>query len=209
MAITYQPFGLRQNRQLFGAAGNFQANIRTIKKGYATAIGFGDPVITLQGANAGYIGPYTEGGTRILGVLIGILPYFDTVLQTYVNKNWWAGTESPSGDVQAFVVDDISQSFLIQVNGGPVTQASVGLNADIGGGGAPSTTGSNGSIGLSTAYLDYTTVGTASTLPLRIIGISTLAWGGTDPTVPTSQLVANNIVEVRLNTSEFLQQAGV
>jgi hypothetical protein len=207
VAIAYQPYGLRQNRQLFAAAGNFQANIRTIKKGYASAIGFGDPVITLTGANAGYIGPYAEGGTRVLGVLIGLLPYFDTTLQALVNKNWWAGTENASGDVSAFVIDDISQSFLIQVNGGPITQAHVGLNADIGGAGAPATSG--GSTGASTAYLDFTTVGTASTLPLRIIGISSIAFGGTDPTVPTSQLQANNWAEVRLNTSEFLQQAGV
>lgn len=207
MAIAYQPYGLRQNRELFGAAGNFQVSYRTIKKGYATAIGFGDPVISLTGANSGYIGPYVEGGTRILGVLVGVYQFFDTGQQTLINKNWWAGTELASGDVPAMVIDDPSQSFLIQVNGGPITQAHVGLNADIGGAGAPATSG--GSTGASTAYLDFATVGTASTLPLRIIGISTIAFGGTDPTVPSSQLQANNWAEVRLNTSEYLQQAGV
>lgn len=207
MAIPFQPFGLRQNRELIGAGGNFQISYRAIKKGYSSPIGWGDPVITLTSPNAGYIGPYVETGTRILGVLVGLLPYYDVTLQQIVNKNWWAGSENPAGDVSAMVVDDYTQSFLIQPNGGPVTQAMIGLNADIGGGGAPATSG--GSVGASTAYLDFSTIGTANTLPLRILSIATLAYGGTDPTVPASQQQAYNWVEVKLNTPEALQQTGV
>lgn len=206
MAITYAPFGLRQNRPATGSAPNFMANIKTIKKSYASAIGFGDPVISLTGGNAGYIGPYAEAGTHILGVFIGLLPYFDTGLQQYVNKNYYLGTELASADLPCYVIDDPFQTFIIQVNGGPITQASIGLNADIGGAGNPSTSG--GSVGASVAYLDFSTVATTATLPLRIVNIANVAIGGTDPTIPSSQLVANNYAEVRFNTSEFLQTTG-
>ena len=203
MAISYVPFGLRQNRNIIGAAGNFQTNIYTIKKGYASAIGFGDPVITGVGANQGYVVPYAEGGTRILGVLIGLLPYFDTTLQQTVNKNWYAGTENPSADIQCFVIDDRTQTFIMQISGGPFTQASRGLNADITGAGAPNP------FGVSTAGLDFSTIGTANTLPLRIIGPAYIGIGGVDPTNSASVLQANGFVEVALNTPELYQQTGV
>jgi hypothetical protein len=203
VAISYAPFGLRQNRNLIGAAGNFQANIYSIKKGYASAIGFGDPVITLGGGNQGYIGPYAETGTHILGVLVGILPYYDLTLQQLVNKNWYAGTENPSGDIQAMVIDDPNQTFILQMNGGPITVASRGLNADITSPGAPNT------FGVSTAALDFSTIATTGTLPLRIIGPAQMSIGGVDPTISSSILQQYGYAEVCFNTSEYRQTTGV
>jgi hypothetical protein len=194
----FQPFGLRYNGLLVGSKHH-------IKKGFSSAIGCGDPVVALKPPNEGYIAPYSERGTRVLGVLVGI-DYNDMTSQQFETKSWWSGTENPSGDVAAMVIDELSETFLIQCGGGPITHEHVGLNADICGAGAPARSG--GAVSASTAYLDFSTVGLASTLPLRIIGISSLAWGGTNPSVPSSHLVASNLVEVRFNTSAFLQRAA-
>lgn len=202
MALNYAPFGLRQNRNLIGSAGNFQGNIYSIKKGYATAIGFGDPVITLTGGNQGYIGPYANAGSHILGVLVGLLPYFDTTLQQTVNKNWYAGTENPSADILAMVIDDPNQTFLIQSNS-TLTQAMRGQNVDIINPGVPNT------FGVSTAAADLLNVATTGTFPLRIVGPGTISIGGVDPTVPSSILQANGIIEVVFNTSEYRQTTGI
>lgn len=202
MALNFAPQGLLQNRNLIGSAGNFQANIYTIKKGYASAIGFGDPVITLAGGNQGYIGPYANGGTHVLGVLIGVLPYYDLTLQQLVNKNWYAGTENPSDDIQAMVIDDRNQTFSIQSNS-TFTQAMRGQNVDILNPGAPNT------FGVSTASADLLNVNTTGTFPLRIVGPATKSFGGSDPTVKASLLQANGWIEVVLNTSEYFQTTGI
>lgn len=199
---TAAPFGLRQNRNLIGSAENFQGNYYRIKKGYASAIGFGDAVITLTSTNQGYIGPYANGGSHILGVLVGLLPYYDTVLQQVVNKNWYAGTESPSDDIIAQVIDDPNQTFLIQSNGGPYTEAARGQNADIVNNGSPNT------FGASIAALDYANIGT-SALPLRIVGPGTLSYGGADPTIKSSLQGTYGLIEVALNTTEYRNTTGI
>lgn len=116
--LTLAPFGLRPIRALRPAAGNFSANLYYIKKSYASAIGFGDLVETRTGAGVyGYIGIYTAADTHSLGVFGGCLPYFDTVLQQVVNKQWYAGTESPSGDIPCLVYDDPTMVFTAQLGG--------------------------------------------------------------------------------------------
>jgi hypothetical protein len=204
--LTLAPFGLRWSRQRRASAGNFQANVFYIKKGYASAIGFGDLVCTGTSGNQGYVVPYVEGGSAVLGVFAGFpYPYFDTVLNAYSLKQWWAGTESPNADVACLVIDDPDAVFVAQVSGGPTVQADRGLNIDVTGNGAPNTT-----TGLSTGALDYTQKGTTSTFPLRIIGFSQMAFPGYDPTNPLTQ-PTNNYAEVILNpgASEWSTGTGV
>ena len=86
--LTLSGNGFRFVRNQRASSPTFQANTYYIKQTYASAIGFGDPVITLTGGNVGYVGAYAAGGTAILGVFVGLAgPYFDTVLNGPVNKN--------------------------------------------------------------------------------------------------------------------------
>lgn len=205
MANTLAPFGLRAIGSLNSTTPNFQTGRYFIKKSYATAIGFGDLVVTLTGGNIGYVGAYTAGTSHVLGVFAGCEPYFDTTLQQVVFKPWYAGTESPSGDIAVQIIDDPNTIFQMQVSGGPMLyNTDRGKNADI-----TNVAGVNTSTGMSGMALDYSTVALTGTLPLRMIGLSTGAFAGVDPTMPLSSQTANNYVNVVLNTSERFQTTGL
>lgn len=213
--LTLAPFGLRPSRLLQGAAPNYQANLYYIKKGYGSAIGFGDLVETRTGSgNYGYVGIYTEGDSHVLGVFGGCLPYFDTVLQQVINKQWYAGTENPSGDIPCLIYDDPNMVFTAQIGGtnaaNPGNILDRGGNIDVAQNGAPNT-----STGISTAYLDATQYNnTTATLPLRIVGVSQNFYLGYDP-VSTYYLTTaagqptNNYLDVVLNTSEYRTSTGI
>lgn len=214
--LTLAPFGLRPVRLgPSAAAPNYVANLYYIKKGYTTAIGFGDLVETRSGSTVyGYVGIYTAGDTHSLGVFGGCMPYFDTVLQQSINKQWWAGTENPSGDVACWVYDDPAMVFVAQLGGtnasNPGNILDRGGNIDLAQNGAPNT-----STGVSTAYLDATTYNnTTATLPLRIVGISQMFQPGYNPVstfnLPTAAgQPTNNYLEVVLNTSEYRTSTGI
>jgi hypothetical protein len=210
--LSLAPFGLRASRLKSGAAANYEGEKYLIGKGYTSAIAKGDLVYTLpSGPYQGYIAPYPEGGTHILGVFLGVGPYYDTVAGPQPGKQFWSGTESPSSDVVAYVIDDPTCVFVAQVSGGPATYADRGKNIDFGGGGAPNASG------LSVGYLDYTTVNTlASAGALRIIGFSPTMVGGSvtfDPTLAssygtTTNQPTNNWLEVIFNPSFFEHYIG-
>lgn len=203
MATQYAPSGLGPSRPFMGLAPSYATNPYLIKSTYTAAIGFGDLVESLGSSNAGYVGIYTAGDTHALGVFAGCQYYSTTTQQWIFSNQWPSGGVATSGNIIAFVIDDPQQVYTIQVSGGPVLQASVGLNADLVTNGTP-----NSTTGISTAGLDYSTVSTTSTLPLRIIAISTRFLGGIDPTTGATP-IANNYVDVRLNTSEFNLPTGI
>lgn len=206
--LTLAPFGFRPVRLLTGAAPTFQANVYNIPKTYATAIGFGDPVIRATG---GFITAYTAGTSHILGIFAGVLPYFDATLQQVVNRRGWPGAVSLSSGVnycQVLVYDDPRQVFTAQLDttnaNNPVTVTQAGGNID-------AVIGTPSSFGDSTSYLDASTWNvTTSTLPFRVLGPSQNFFLGFDPTVnqPDSQ-PTNNYVDVVMNTSEYQTSTGI
>lgn len=213
--LTLSPFGLRPLRNLGAQAPTYQANIYYIKKGYGSAIGFGDLVETRSGSSVyGYVGIYTEGDTHSLGVFGGCLPYFDTTLQQTINKQWYAGTENPSGDIACWVYDDPTMVFTAQLGGtnasNPGNILDRGGNIDVAQNGVPNT-----ATGVSTAYLDATSYNnTTATLPLRVVGISQMFQYGYDPVgsynLPTQAgQPTNNYLDVVLNTSEYRTSTGI
>ncbi len=209
MTTVYAPTGLMPVRSQQQNGPNFSPNLYYIKQGYATAIGLGDLVYTGASSSQGYVVKYTAAVAHTLGVFAGLAgPYFDTVLQQSVNKQFWAGTESASQDVACWVYDDPFMVFSIQSSGGPVLYATDrGLNAEITDGGV------NTATGLSRMGLLYSSVAVTATLPLRIVGTSQQAQGGIDPTAPlASHILAantNNYALVKLNTSEMLTALGI
>lgn len=207
--LTLAPFGLRPTRLTGGQAPNYQANVYYIKNGYATAIGFGDPVITDPSTQQGYITPMAAGGTHILGVFAGLLPYFDTTFQQVVNKPGYAGTEKPPTgvDLACWVIDDPNAVFTVQIGGAsknPATVAYRGQNADM-------VIGTPNTQGYSTSYLDSTTINTTGTLPLRIVGFSQNFFLGYDPTLlyPSTTQPTNDYLDVVFNTTEYRATTGI
>lgn len=214
--LPLAPFGLRVSRLKSGSAANYEGEKYLIGKGYTSAIAKGDLVMTNpSGAYQGYLAPYIGGvgqvGTHCLGVFLGVGPYYDTVAGPVSGKQSWAGTESPSTDVVAYVCDDPAAVFIAQVSGGPATYADRGKNIDFGGGGAPNASG------LSVGYLDYATVATTNSAgAMRIIGFSPTAVGGSvtfDPTQAstyntTTNQPTNNWLEVIFNPFFFEHLLG-
>jgi hypothetical protein len=207
--LTSAPFGLRWTRSLLPSAPNYAPNKYYIASGYTPKIGFGDLVITTS--TGGAIQIYAAGGSRSLGVFMGCLPYFDTTLQQVVNKQWYAGTETPADVVECWVIDDPFAVFTLQVGNtnanNPITRALRGGNIDLAQNGAPNT-----STGVSTAFADATTfASTTATLPLRILGLSQMSFLGYNPANPTnfSTPPTNDYIDVRLNTSEMMTATGL
>lgn len=191
MPNTQAPFGFRPVRRLDGAAANFLITTRLIGSADTTAIGYGDPVTSL---NTGYVTRSTAGTTQINGIFQGC-QYYDTSLQRYVFMPSWSGTLSTSGDIVAFVCNDPWAVFEAQSSGTAIGLADVNANINF-------TIGSPNASGISTSSLNQASINPATTtLPFRIVGISTRI--GVDPTA------SYNVAEVVLNFSDFKTLAGI
>lgn len=204
-SLTLAPQGLLVSRAFEGGAPTYAQSVRYIKKGFTTAIGFGDMVETQFSSNVGYLNIYTAGDTHCLGAFQGC-EYYDTVNQRWVFSNTWpSGGVTTPGDVRAYVITDPRAVYTIQVSGGPATMANVGQNCELTGNGAPTT-----ATGISTAAVNG--FANTSTLPLRVVAISNRFFPGYDPVVTNpenlSTFPTNNYVDVVLNTSEFNQTTG-
>lgn len=197
------PTGLSWSRNLVGAAPTGQANAYLIKKGYATAIGFGDIVQTGTGGNQGYVTIAPANPTAMLGVFAGVLPYFDITAQATSHGGLmgsWPTTANPLADVPCLVFSSFTDVFHVQASGtwNPNMR---GLNVNW----LTGTNGVPGTNGISTLAVDLTTAATTNTLPLRIVGLAGVAGGPQDPNNTNPQ------IEVSFNLSllEMLQGTGV
>lgn len=195
-----QPYGLQFNRNQISGANTYQANLMTIKKGYATNLGKGDLVKTGTGGNQGYAVLGQIDDVALMGVFQSVLPYYDATLQgiSHGLNGSYQATANPNADVQALVVQDPFATFIAQVSGGPFAQSWVGQNINF----LAGTNGVPNIAGISTLVLDAASIGVTNTLPLKIIGTVGVLGGPQDPTN------TNPWIEVRLNTAEMLAAGG-
>lgn len=172
MANVAGPFGALQDGTVNGSTPNFmQTASRTqsfrIASGYNTAIGFGDLVTLVAGANpTGFINRWTAGSgsatVQVAGVFYGC-NYLSTGQKKWVWNNWWPGSDA-TGDVEAYVCADPNATFLIQANAGPIDQTYIGLTADVVMGTVNTTTG------LSAMSLATPSATGPANLPFKVIG---------------------------------------
>ncbi len=176
MASTSSPYGL-QPRNLLGGQG-FAGSTRmyAIPSGYAVTIQYGDPVLIVNtGSTRGTLARFnsnnnagqtlaTGGGFGLVGVFVGCT-YTDPTLGRVFRQNYPANLVA--SDIQAYVIDDPDALFTVQANG-PLTQTALGCNAAL----IQTVAGSSVQNRISGVGLDATggTIGTANTLPLRIVG---------------------------------------
>lgn len=202
MANSQGPFGLQQmgtgsGMPNFASSGNPPYRIAS---GYATALFFGDLVRMNVSGPTGYIEQWAagEGGTATkipVGVFYGC-SYYSTSQKKQVWNKYWPGSDA-TGDVEAFICDDVNAQFKIQALLGPITQATIGQTADV------SVAAGNTATGMSGMSLDTPT--TTSTLPLKVVGILNTPPGanGADPAS------AYNTVIVAFNNQMFKNPLGV
>lgn len=174
MANPNQPFGLRAVRRFDGGVVGRVNGKYTIANAYATTIGFGDVVKTLdtyqslqaQGGTAPVAGPNIALATTTghpIGVFEGC-QYQDTQGNFIWSKQWIASTATlNSAGAQAIVVDDPNTVFQVQSNG-TVANTDVGKFAAYTGNGAPN------ALGFSTLTLNESTISTTIT-DFKIIGL--------------------------------------
>lgn len=188
MANVDKAFGLR-------ALGNLSATGAQAQYGYTIAdnqaggIFQGDLVTVYDGYLVAF-DPATH--TAAVGVFNGC-NYIDPTTQKPTWKNYYPGSVNiTQGTIQADVLDDPSQLFIIQCDEGFV-QANIGKNADVAVGSGNTTTGQS-------AYeLDSSTIAKAAALNLKIVGLYN---------VPGNDFGTNAVAVVKIN-EHLYGSAGV
>ena len=173
MANVAAPFGALQRGTAsgppnFASAGNPPFRILST---YNTAIGYGDLVTLVAGANpTGYINRWTAGSGsatyQVAGVFYGCR-YLSTSQKKTVWNNFWPGSDA-AADAEAFVCSDPNALFLIQSGDAsvPIDYTYVGMTADVVMG-TVDTVGGNGKMSL------LKPVGSTNTqyLPFKVVDI--------------------------------------
>lgn len=187
MANVDKPFGLKALGNLSATGAQKQYGY-TIADNQAGAIYQGDLVTVYDGYLVQF-DPATH--TAAVGVFNGCF-YNDPTTNKPTWKNYYPGSVNVTiGQIQADVIDDPSQLFIIQA-ASSVTQAHVGWNADVSVGTGNATTGVSG------MELAGTPAKTAA-LNLKIVGLYN---------VPGNEFGTNAVVVVKIN-EHLYGSAGV
>ena len=182
MANVDKAFGLRPVGNVTGRVTGAQYGYQ-IADNQAGAIYQGD----LVALSAGYIVKFVAADhATAIGVFNGCF-YTDPTSGKPTYKNYYPGSVNiTSGTIQADVIDDPNQLFVIQADDS-VAQADIGQNAPV----ATGSTGSNVT-GVSNMELDASAIAATSTLALKILG----AYNSPDNALGS----ANVDVIVKINT---------
>jgi hypothetical protein len=197
MANTNAPYGFRQY-QGNGSAPTYE-QIAALVDYNASAIYYGDPVTwqsdgtIAQSASTGS----TPGALGIAGIFYGC-KYLSVSQKRTVWSNYWPGSDVASGNyVEAYICNDPNAKFIAQSDSTGIAYPA-DINATIG---FAIGTG-NTANGLSGAYLDTTTINTATynvNAPFKIVGVENFP-PGANGTYPNGQaydyaiVMFNNVV---------------
>ncbi len=160
------PFGFKYIGQIDGSPPNFGMRTGFIASANTNAIFTGDP---LKPNAAGYLDvSVVVGGGAAIG---GVAMWFQWTSRSQnktVRQNWWPGNGDAIGDVLVAYHTGSGCVFEVQCLLGPVTQASVGLNANfnVGAGGQQVGAGNQSSFTLDDATLDV-----GPTLPFKVYNL--------------------------------------
>jgi hypothetical protein len=179
MANVDKAFGLKPlgNLSATGAQKQYGYNIDDNQAG---AIFQGDLVTIVNGSVVKFL-PATHAAA--LGVFNGC-NYVDPTTGKPIFSNYYPGSVNiTQGVIQADVIDDPNQLFIIQADAS-VVQANIGKNADIIGTGGSTTTG------VSTMELNSATIADTAALNLKIVGFYN---------VPNNEPGAFAVVVVKIN----------
>jgi hypothetical protein len=195
MANTNAPFGFAQYSGNGSAPTYEQVPVQIAYN--ASAIYYGDPV---EPDTNGQVvqGDGTTAAAGIAGIFVGC-KYLSVSQKRTVWSNYWPGSDVASGNtVEGYIVNDPNARFVAQTDSTGATQAAVNQTVSyaIGSG--------NTANGLSGAYVDISTLGTATTLAFRIVGLVTQPPGG-----PGTEAGAYNRVIVAFNNVTTRNLTGI
>ena len=195
MANTNAPFGFAQYSGNGSAPTYEQVPVQIAYD--ASAIYYGDPV---EPDTNGQVvrGDGTTAAAGIAGIFVGC-KYLSVSQKRTVWSNYWPGTDVASSQtVEGYIVNDPNARFVVQTDATGATQAAVNqtVSYNIGSG--------NANNGLSGAYIDIGTLGTATTLAFRVIGLVTQPPGG-----PGTEAGAYNRVIVAFNNVTTRNLTGI
>lgn len=158
------PFGFKLIGLKDGSPPNFGTRTGLIASANAHQIFRGD---VLTPVAAGYLDVFTAaiGGGAPVGGIAWAFQYFSTSQGKTVYTNYWPGNGDATGDVTVFYDSNEDGLFEVQALLGPITQASVGSNANFNVGGGGQTIGAGNQSSFS---LDDGTIGAGVSLPFKI-----------------------------------------
>lgn len=196
MANTVAPVGLLHQGSSEGSSPTFGQKMMLIANADSTPLGRGDPLKLLA---TGYVSAWTNGTavSQLAGIFMGC-EYLSSSGAGLIRSNYWPGSGA-TGDIRAFFLPcnlaGAVPMFLVQAaSGTTVNFASLGQNADITMGTPSSTTGLSGA--------SLSDLGTAATLPFRIVGYNGAVGPALTPAGGTNDLtVAAAWVYVAANVS--------
>lgn len=151
----FQRFGL-----LDGASPTMGNQTRKVTS--SSAIGFGDPVVSL---GTGYIDIATAGTTQISGVFLGCY-YLNTGVGRVIWSRNWPGSASATGVGTCYVDTDPNAIYVVQSDNTAITFADIDANINF-------VVGTPDAVGFSTSTVGQSTINTTNTLPFRIVGLLT------------------------------------
>jgi hypothetical protein len=208
MANTFSPFGFRAFGRREGGAPTAGMDRRYILSSDTNTYFTGD-VVSISSASvvAGYLTLPSSGsvlGSPLEGIFMGC-EYYSASAGKVVWNSYFPGSVGSSAPVNAYVVTDPEQLFLVQGTTTAVLGTScIGLNVGIAS--SLQTTG-NTATGISGLALNSSTVAAANTLPFRIVDTtSNYAPPGVNGTDGT---VGGAIVVVQMNNSARRSLTGV
>lgn len=194
MSNVFAPTGFQFIRNYLNGAPTYQSTWQAISATNSSNIGKGDLVQLLS---SGLIDIAAASTSPVFGVCDGF-KWYDTVQQKTIWSNGWnAPGNVLANSAFALVITDPFAVFSVQSGAsgvGPVTQAQIGMNANMVAGTPTSGTG------ISTQYLNQATIADTSTFQFRIVGFGA--------GVLNDNSSANNYVEVIANPGAWMATAG-
>jgi len=173
VASTSSPYGLRPLNLLGGQAYAGSTREYAIPASFGVSIQYGDPVLIVNtGTTRGTLARFnatttagtitsTGGGFGFVGVFVGCT-FTDPTYGTVFRQNYTSGNTAT--DIMAYVVDDPDALFQVQADD-TLGQTALGCNAAL----IQTVAGNSGANINSGVGLDASSIGTANTLPLRIV----------------------------------------
>jgi hypothetical protein len=162
MANTQSQFGFIPYGYTSGKQANFSLRRRSMAYNYGSSIYFGDPVASDANGNIIKVSSQTA---PVAGIFRGC-QYYDPVQKIFFkSKSWKTPTLASTQTVDAFILDDPDNLYLIAELGSTaaLTLANVGNNAQWVAGTAPAATSD-----ISTYCLDDGNITVTATLPIKI-----------------------------------------
>lgn len=198
MSNDTAPNGFQRFGRMEGGSPTDGTTTRSIISTYGTAIGFGDPVVSVA---AGYIEAAAPGTTQLAGIFYGC-EYLNLSVGRKVWSPNWPGT-TQGGDAIAYLCTDPQALFVVQSSNTAIVFADIDANINFVSGTPNSVTG------FGTTTVGQSTINTTSTLPFRIVGLLSQYEGTSGAINGTDDASAFNRIIVRANFWDRTSQTGI